>query len=140
MCLVSGWSEALLGSFLLCCGTLECVGVPECCDGLLVTPGNFLLCAPVPFVGLSLMHLSPQPVPRILVQPTFSDARATRTEEVSHQVGAVPLAEVALTLARILSSTPAFPPLLPTLIINYNVGHCLLPAQAPCYTWLFSTC
>lgn len=61
--------------------------------------GSFLLCAPVPFVGLSLMHLSPQPVPRILVQPTFSDARATRTEEVSHQVGAVPVAEVALTLA-----------------------------------------
>lgn len=48
------------------------------------------------------MYLSPQPVPRILVQPTFSDARATRTEEVSHRVGAAPLAEVALTLPRIL--------------------------------------
>lgn len=42
-------------------------------------------------LGPSLTYLFPQPVPRILVQPTFSDARATRTEEVSHQVGAVPL-------------------------------------------------
>lgn len=55
------------------------------------------------------MHLSPQPVPRILVQPTYSDARAARTEEVSHQVGAVPLAEEALTLAGVLSSTPTSP-------------------------------
>lgn len=74
------------------------------------------------------------------MQPTFSDAQAARTEEVSHQVGAAPLAEVALTLARILLSIPAFPSLLPTLIISYNVGHCLLPAQAPCYNLLFSTC
>lgn len=98
-----------------------------------------LLCAPVPF-GASLIHLSPQPMPRILVQPTFSDARAVRTEEVSHQVGAAPLAEVALTFA---TSDPfvhtCLSPLLPTLITNYNVGHCLLPAQAPCYTLLFST-
>lgn len=91
--------------------------------------GSSLLCAPVPFVGPSLIPLSPQPVPRILVQPTFSDARATRPEEVSHHVGAVPLAEVALTLTRILLSTPASPPWLPTLIINYNVGQSL---SSPC--------
>lgn len=51
-----------------------------------------------------------------------------------------PLAEVALTLPRILSPIPTFPSLLPTLIISYNVGHCLLPAQDPYYTLLFSTC
>lgn len=86
------------------------------------------------------MYLFPQPVPRILAQPTFSDAQATRTEEVSHQIAAAPLAEVALMLPRISSSIPAFPSLLPTLLISYNVGHCLLPAQAPCYNLLFSTC
>lgn len=28
----------------------------------------------------------------------------------------------------------------PVLMINHNIGHCLLPLYFSCYTWLFSTC
>lgn len=53
VCLVSGWGEPFLSFFLLC-GVepwnpqAQLAGVLESCGSLLVAPGSFLLCAPVP--------------------------------------------------------------------------------------------
>lgn len=76
------------------------------------------------------VHLFPQPVPRIMVQPALPDPRTPRVAEVSqraggHLAGGWPNAvSVEATLWLLYSS-------IPILIISHNIGRCLLPLCFP---------
>lgn len=81
-----------------------------------------------------------------MVQPAVSDFGTTRMAEVSElgQGGPLPIAAPHTVggpdVINVESTPVVFYFRVPILIINRNIGHCLLPLYFPCYTLLFSTC